>query len=144
MHGRRARARTKAGVRASGLACVPSAFLSLLLAYALVFQVVLASGLMAAQTATASDAGILCLASASSGDIQQGTDGAEDGPQAAILHCPLCLSRVEAVVLPPPAPILHIERRATPLRFAAGRALRVHIPAERPAFRPRDPPVRPA
>ncbi|QTL02530.1 hypothetical protein J5J86_17275 [Aquabacter sp. L1I39] len=146
MQGGRARAKTKAGVRASSLARAPFALLPLVLAYALVFQVVLASGLMAAQAANAFDAGSLCLSTVGAGDLQEGAEGASDGvphgPQAAVLHCPLCLSRVDAVVLPPPAPNLHIERLATPLRFEPGQAHPVHIPGDRPGFRPRDPPVR--
>lgn len=136
---------TKRGANASGFVrgrtgritrCLTPA-LALLLAYALVFQVVLASGIMAARAAGAIEVVELCLGAGGADDAPHGSEGPQDG----IVHCPLCLSRVDAALLPPPPPSPLIERLAVQVRFERDGARLFHLPSERPAYRPRDPPV---
>lgn len=138
MGGTRAASARKAGAWASGFARAGCAALPLFLAYALVFQVVLASGIMAARAASAFETTDLCLGSTGTDDTREGADG----PQAGIVHCPLCLSRVDAVFLPPPPPSPLIERLAVRIHFEAGGTRLLHVPADRPPYSPRDPPAR--
>lgn len=129
-------ARTAGGC-ARAVARAVTVFLPLLLAYALVFQVVLASGLMAARAAGTFDPSSLCLNAP--GDTDGGAD--RHGPDASIVHCPLCLSRTDAVLLPPPPPSPVVERLAVILFFEVGAPRPVQRPADRPPYRPRDPPA---
>lgn len=138
MGGTRAASARKAGACASGFARAACAVLPLLLAYALVFQVVLASGIMAARAASAFGTMELCLGSTGADATSEGADE----PQAGIVHCPLCLSRVDAVFLPPPPPSPLIERLALRIHFETGVARVLHVPAERAPYSPRDPPGR--
>ena len=123
--------------RGRGLPRQRPVILALLLAYALVFQVVFASGIMAAQAAGAIAASDLCLGATGEADVRHGADG----PSAGIVHCPLCLSRVDAALLPAPPPSPLIERLGHVVRFELAGAGRLLLPAERPAFRPRGPPA---
>lgn len=108
-------------------------------AYALVFQVVLSSALMASVPPGGGDPlAQLCLSSASS-HAQTDEGGKTSKSQA---HCPLCLSRTDVAALPPPVATPVIDRIAIELHFRA--VLRSSLQAlnfGRP-FQPRAPPAR--
>ncbi|WP_127091611.1 hypothetical protein [Aquabacter cavernae] len=78
------------------------------IAYALVFQLVLTSTLIASQTAaTGADPAQICF-----GALPDASEhgGADDTAQKAV-HCPLCLPRADAAILPIPPAIADIQRR---------------------------------
>lgn len=74
-------------------------------AYALVLQVMLVSALGAGMARGPTGLSTpLCV----SGETHSEQDGGS--PQKAAVHCPLCLARVDAAVLPPPVPTPEIAR----------------------------------
>lgn len=85
-------------------------------AYALVFQIVLTSALLASVSTVGADAATpLCLTGASA-DAH-----ADDGGKtsSSIVHCPLCLSRTDVAVLTPPVMVALTDRVAIELHFRA-------------------------
>lgn len=83
-------------------------------AYALVLQIMLMTAIGASLVggANASAFGTpLCVNSLP----PSGTDGGD--PQKAAAHCPLCLSRLDVAVLPPPVPTPEIDRVAIELHY---------------------------
>ncbi|MEP9349131.1 DUF2946 family protein [Xanthobacter sp. KR7-225] len=80
-------------------------------AYALVFQLVLASALVAAMPRDASGTPI-CAAARLAGDADQGEKG-----KGAAVHCPVCLMRVDAAALPPPFPVAAAKRVALAVTY---------------------------
>ncbi|MDI4655280.1 DUF2946 family protein [Xanthobacter autotrophicus] len=106
-------------------------------AYALVFQIVLTSALMASVSPVGADAMTpLCLPSAPSG--VHSDDGGD--PSKSMVHCPLCLSRTDVAVLPPVMTAV-IDRVAIELHFRA--VLRSSLQGLHFAlpFQPRAPPA---
>lgn len=107
-------------------------------AYALVFQIVLTSALMASVSFAGADAATAFCHSDASSDAQ-----ADDGgvPKSTV-HCPLCLSRTDVAVLPPPVMTAVIDRVAIELHFRT--VLRSSLQGEPVAlpFQPRAPPAR--
>lgn len=87
------------------------------LAYVLVLQLVLVSLFTASAFAASLDPGaanpfaLLCL----NGRPAAPTD--EGAPAGGKGHCPLCLARVDAAVLPPPAPTPMLDRVAIEFRY---------------------------
>ncbi|MFG1477427.1 DUF2946 family protein [Xanthobacter sp. V4C-4] len=106
-------------------------------AYALVLQIVLVSALSAGMARGPSNLpSPLCLNSA--------TTSADDaGPPAddASPHCPLCLSRADPAVLPPPVPTPEIDRIAIELRHRAIVRDGLRIATQRRPSQPRAPPA---
>lgn len=107
-------------------------------AYALVFQIVLTSALMASVSLAGADAMTAFCHSDASSDAQA-DDG---GTPKSIAHCPLCLSRTDVAALPPPVMTAMIDRVAIELHFQA--ILRSSLQGQSVAlpFQPRAPPAR--
>ncbi len=105
-------------------------------AYALVFQIMLMSALGASLVGGTALATPLCVGS----QVTAGDTGGE--PQKAAAHCPLCLSRVDAAVLPPPVPTPEIDRVAIEVHYRVivrdglrtAQQRRPHQPRAPPAF----------
>ncbi|MFG1463583.1 hypothetical protein V5F77_11850 [Xanthobacter sp. DSM 24535] len=107
-----------------------------LMVAALVFQLVLAST-FATRQAFAADASsnILCL-----NDAAAPENGTADGITKALVHCPLCLSRVDVALLPPPSAIFLSERLALRIRYDETSAAPKVAVSPRLSHRPRAPP----
>ncbi|MDQ0503632.1 DUF2946 family protein [Xanthobacter agilis] len=104
-------------------------------AYALVLQVMLMTALGASLVGGASSLSMpLCVNGATSGND-------DDGPQKAAAHCPLCLSRVDAVVLPPPVETPHMDRIAIELRYRVILRDGLRVAEHRRPSQPRAPPA---
>ncbi|MFG1363433.1 DUF2946 domain-containing protein [Xanthobacter versatilis] len=106
-------------------------------AYALVFQIVLTSALMASVSLDGAGAMTAFCHSDASSDPQS-DDG---GTPKSIVHCPLCLFRTDVAALPPPVMTPVIDRIAIELHYQA--VLRSSLQGEPVAlpFQPRAPPA---
>ncbi|MFG1432069.1 DUF2946 family protein [Xanthobacter sp. V2C-8] len=111
-------------------------------AYALVLQVMLMSALGAGLAGRALDsasgaaallAAPLCVNSMPAGD--------DDAPAKAATHCPLCLSRVDAVLLPPPVATPELDRVAIELHYRAEVRDSLRTAARHRPHQPRAPPA---
>ncbi|MFG1404118.1 DUF2946 family protein [Xanthobacter sediminis] len=112
-------------------------------AYALVLQVMLMSALGAGLAGRALDGATGLAALASTPLCVNGQPGGDDdAPAKAAAHCPLCLSRVDAAVLPPPVATPELDRYAIELhyRVLVREGLRAAAPQHRP-HQPRAPPA---
>lgn len=104
-------------------------------AYALVFQLVFVSALVAAMPRDATGAP-LC---AGAGSLAVGADLDGKGERTDV-HCPACLARVDVADLPPPIPVPAPERQSTAAIHAEpARVLVLRPPPRRPS-QPRAPP----
>lgn len=106
--------------------------------YALVFQIVLSSALLASIPPTGGDpTSELCLSSVS---LDAHTDEGGKTTKSHI-HCPLCFSRTDAAVLPPPVTTPIIDRLAIELHFRVVLRDSLQAPEFGRPFQPRAPPA---
>lgn len=105
-------------------------------AYALVLQIMLLSALSAGLVrGPAGLATPLCVG----GEAHAVAD--DGAPDTATVHCPLCLARVDAAVLPPPVPTPVIDRVAIELRYRAIVRDSLRTVEQRRPHQPRAPPA---
>lgn len=104
-------------------------------AYALVLQIVMLSALGASLAGGVSSLSTpLCV----SGEGHGGEGGA---PEKAVAHCPLCLARVDAAVLPPPVPTPEVDRVAIELHYRVIVRDGLRTVEQRRPHQPRAPPA---
>lgn len=107
-------------------------------AYALVFQLVFASALVASLAQAGTD---LCFgASVQTDDADAARDPGGTGT-ALQVHCPACLARVDILDLPPPVVPPAVVRAAVPAAFAPAAPAAPALALVRLPQQPRAPPV---